>query len=137
MNGCYLTKRFFLLLLRLTLAWKISAAVLPIPASECVSAVFSCVQMTVLPDIGIFNMHVDVGVCDCTQGLYGHHKSALKVDSRIYNSSVSYWKLYLCFMGLSLYGYASVCFVQVLSLCKAFFSLCFLHCTMLNGILLL
>ena len=75
LNGCYLTKRFFLLLLRLTLAWKISAAVLPIPASECVSAVFSCVQMTVLPDIGIFNMHVDVGVCDCTQGLYGHHKS--------------------------------------------------------------
>ena len=46
--------------------------------------------------------------------------SALKVDSRIYNSYVSYWKLYLCFMGLSLYGYVSVCFVQVLSLCKIF-----------------
>ena len=53
-------------------------------------------------------------------------ESALKVDSRIYNSSVSYWKLYLCFMGLSLHGYVSVCFVQVLSLCKPFFLFLFL-----------
>ena len=51
-----------------------ATAVLPIPTSVCVSAVFSCVQMTVLPDVWIFNMHVDVGVCDCTQGLYGHQK---------------------------------------------------------------
>ena len=40
-------------------------------------AVVSCVQTKVwLPVLGLFNICLDVNVCDCTQGLYGHHKRA-------------------------------------------------------------
>ena len=38
--------------------------------------VFLCVQTVVwLPVFGIFNTLTDVDACDCTQGLYGHHKT--------------------------------------------------------------
>ena len=48
---------------------------------QCVQ--YFCVQAMVwLPVFGIFDMHTDVDVCNCTQGLYGHHsESALEVDS--------------------------------------------------------
>ena len=37
--------------------------------------VFSFVQTTVwLPMLGIFNVRTDVNSCNCTRGLYGHHK---------------------------------------------------------------
>ena len=40
-----------------------------------VCTVFSCVQTTVwLPMLVIFNVHMDVNACDCTQGLYTHCK---------------------------------------------------------------
>ena len=43
-----------------------------------VCAVFSCVQTKVwLPMLGIFNVHTDVNVFDCTQGLYRHRKKVL------------------------------------------------------------
>ena len=31
--------------------------------------------MVWLPVFGIFNVHTDVDVCDCTRALYGHRKS--------------------------------------------------------------
>ena len=46
-----------------------------------VCAVFSCVPTMVwLPILEIFNVCIDVSVCDSTQGLYKYCTSLLKVD---------------------------------------------------------
>ena len=43
-----------------------------------VRAIVSCVRTKVwLPMLGIFNVHTDVNVIDCTQGLYRHRKKVL------------------------------------------------------------
>ena len=40
-----------------------------------VCEVFTCVQTMVrLPVFGIFSVGTDVDACDCTRGLYGHHR---------------------------------------------------------------
>ena len=44
--------------------------------SDCLYlAVFLCVQTAWPAVFGIFSMCTDVDACDCTQGLYRHHKS--------------------------------------------------------------
>ena len=41
-----------------------------------VRAIFPCVPAKVwLPTLGIFNVYTDVNACDCTWGLFRHHKS--------------------------------------------------------------
>ena len=37
--------------------------------------------MVWLPGLGIFNIGTYTDACNCTQGLYQHHKSVLELDS--------------------------------------------------------
>ena len=47
-------------------------AALPIPTSVC--SIFMCPNSIMAVSFGIFNACTGVDACDCTQGLYKHHK---------------------------------------------------------------
>ena len=52
--------------------WKIWITRAAVPIPIVYSILFLCVQTK--PVFGTFNLHTDVDLCDCTQGLYGQHE---------------------------------------------------------------